>query len=57
MVRAALPHLERSSGRVVTVASTLGLRALLAATLATLMTGCVAGMLGSSEGVLLIRPS
>ena len=32
VVRAALPHLERSSGRVVTVASTLGLRALPAAT-------------------------
>ena len=28
VVRAALPHLERSGGRVVTVASTLGLRAL-----------------------------
>ncbi|ONI79975.1 short-chain dehydrogenase [Actinosynnema sp. ALI-1.44] len=28
VVRAALPHLERSRGRVVTVASTLGLRAL-----------------------------
>lgn len=28
IVRAALPHLERSRGRVVTVASTLGLRAL-----------------------------
>jgi NAD(P)-dependent dehydrogenase (short-subunit alcohol dehydrogenase family) len=32
VVRAALPHLERSKGRVVTVASTLGLRALPAAT-------------------------
>jgi NAD(P)-dependent dehydrogenase (short-subunit alcohol dehydrogenase family) len=32
VVRAALPHLERSRGRVVTVASTLGLRALPAAT-------------------------
>ena len=32
VVRAALPHLERSSGRVITVASTLGLRALPAAT-------------------------
>jgi NAD(P)-dependent dehydrogenase (short-subunit alcohol dehydrogenase family) len=28
VVRAALPHLERSCGRIVTVASTLGLRAL-----------------------------
>jgi NAD(P)-dependent dehydrogenase (short-subunit alcohol dehydrogenase family) len=32
VVRAALPHLERSHGRVVTVASTLGLRALSDAT-------------------------
>ena len=32
VVRAALPHLERSQGRVVTVASTLGLRALSDAT-------------------------
>lgn len=32
VVRAALPHLERSCGRIVTVASTLGLRALPAAT-------------------------
>jgi NAD(P)-dependent dehydrogenase (short-subunit alcohol dehydrogenase family) len=32
IVRAALPYLERSRGRVVTVASTLGLRALPAAT-------------------------
>jgi NAD(P)-dependent dehydrogenase (short-subunit alcohol dehydrogenase family) len=32
VIRAALPHLERSSGRVVTVASTLGLRALSDAT-------------------------
>jgi NAD(P)-dependent dehydrogenase (short-subunit alcohol dehydrogenase family) len=32
VVRAALPHLVRSRGRVVTVASTLGLRALPAAT-------------------------
>jgi NAD(P)-dependent dehydrogenase (short-subunit alcohol dehydrogenase family) len=32
VVRAALPHLERSHGRVVTVASTLGVRALPAAT-------------------------
>jgi NAD(P)-dependent dehydrogenase (short-subunit alcohol dehydrogenase family) len=32
IVRAALPHLERSRGRVVTVASTLGLRALSDAT-------------------------
>jgi NAD(P)-dependent dehydrogenase (short-subunit alcohol dehydrogenase family) len=32
VVRAALPHLERSRGRVVTVGSTLGVRALPAAT-------------------------
>jgi NAD(P)-dependent dehydrogenase (short-subunit alcohol dehydrogenase family) len=32
IARAALPHLERSGGRLVTVASTLGLRALPAAT-------------------------
>jgi NAD(P)-dependent dehydrogenase (short-subunit alcohol dehydrogenase family) len=32
VVRAALPHLERRSGRVVTVASTLGLRAVADAT-------------------------
>jgi NAD(P)-dependent dehydrogenase (short-subunit alcohol dehydrogenase family) len=32
VVRAALPHVERSRGRIVTVASTLGLRALPAAT-------------------------
>src|ERR1044071_5140114 len=35
----------------------LGLRALLAATLATLMTGCVAGIFSGSESILLIRPS
>ena len=34
----------------------LGLRALLAATLATLMTGCVAGVFSGGEGVLLVRP-
>lgn len=33
--------------------ASLGLRALLAATLATLMTGCVAGMFSSGEGLLL----
>jgi NAD(P)-dependent dehydrogenase (short-subunit alcohol dehydrogenase family) len=32
MVRAAVPYLERTAGRIVTVASTLGLRALPAAT-------------------------
>jgi CNT family concentrative nucleoside transporter len=34
--------------------ATLGLRALLAATLATLMTGCVAGIFNSGEAVLLV---
>jgi len=37
--------------------ASLGLRALLAATLATLMTGCVAGIFSSSEAVSLLRPS
>jgi CNT family concentrative nucleoside transporter len=36
--------------------ASLGLRALLAATLATLMTGCVAGIFNSGEGVSLLRP-
>lgn len=36
--------------------ASLGLRALLAATLATLMTGCVAGMFSGGEGMLLVRP-
>ncbi len=35
--------------------ASLGLRALLAATLATLMTGCVAGIFSSGQGVLLLR--
>ena len=35
--------------------ASLGLRALLAATLATLMTGCVAGIFSGGEGVLLFR--
>ena len=34
--------------------ASLGLRALVAATLATLMTGCVAGIFSSGEGVLLV---
>jgi CNT family concentrative nucleoside transporter len=33
----------------------LGWRALVAATLATLMTGCVAGIFSNGEGVLLLR--
>ena len=36
--------------------ASLGLRALLAATLATLMTGCIAGMFSSGQGVL-IQPN
>lgn len=36
--------------------ASLGPRALLAATLATLMTGCVAGIFSTGAGVLLIRP-
>jgi len=36
--------------------ASLGLRALLAATLATLMTGCVAGILTGSEGILIVGP-
>src|SRR5262245_28973737 len=36
--------------------ASLGLRALLAATLATLMTGCVAGVFSGGEGVLLVVP-
>jgi CNT family concentrative nucleoside transporter len=35
--------------------ASLGWRALLAATLATLMTGCVAGIFSTGEGVLLIK--
>jgi CNT family concentrative nucleoside transporter len=37
--------------------ASLGVRALLAATLATLMTGCVAGIFSGGDGVLLVRPS
>ena len=36
--------------------ASLGLRALLAATLATLMTGCIAGIFSGGESILLIRP-
>lgn len=36
--------------------ASLGLRALLAATLATLMTGCIAGMFSGGEGVLIVGP-
>src|SRR6476659_10105318 len=36
--------------------ASLGLRALLAATLATLMTGCVAGVFSGGEGVMLLTP-
>ena len=37
--------------------ASLGLRALLAATLATLMTGCVAGIFSTGDGILLVRPA
>jgi len=37
--------------------ASLGPRALLAATLATLMTGCIAGIFSGSESVLLLRPN
>jgi CNT family concentrative nucleoside transporter len=37
--------------------ASLGPRALLAATLATLMTGCIAGIFSTGSGVLLFRPS
>jgi len=36
--------------------ASLGMRALLAATLATLMTGCVAGIFSSGQGVMLLKP-
>ncbi len=36
--------------------ASLGLRALVAATLATLMTGCIAGIFSSGEGVLILGP-
>ncbi|PYV08123.1 MAG: nucleoside transporter [Acidobacteria bacterium] len=36
--------------------ASLGMRALVAATLATLMTGCVAGIFSTGQGVLLSRP-
>jgi CNT family concentrative nucleoside transporter len=36
--------------------ASLGLRALLTATLATLMTGCIAGIFSSGEGILLTLP-
>jgi CNT family concentrative nucleoside transporter len=35
--------------------SSLGMRALLAATLATLMTGCIAGLFSGGQGILLTR--
>lgn len=34
----------------------LGFRALLAATLATLMTGCIAGIFSDGQGVMMIGP-
>jgi NAD(P)-dependent dehydrogenase (short-subunit alcohol dehydrogenase family) len=63
VVRAALPALERSRGRVVTVASTLGLRALPAATAYCAskfgvvgFTRALAAELGSRVGVTLLVP-
>ena len=63
VVRAALPALERSGGRVVTVASTLGLRALPAATAYCAskfgvvgFTRALAAELGDRVGVTLLIP-
>jgi NAD(P)-dependent dehydrogenase (short-subunit alcohol dehydrogenase family) len=63
VVRAALPALERSRGRIVTVASTLGLRALPAATAYCAskfgvvgFTRALAGELGDRVGVTLLVP-
>ena len=63
VVRAALPALERSRGRVVTVASTLGLRALPAATAYCAskfgvvgFTRALASELGDRVGVTLLVP-
>jgi NAD(P)-dependent dehydrogenase (short-subunit alcohol dehydrogenase family) len=63
VVRAALPALERSRGRVVTVASTLGLRALPAATAYCAskfgvvgFTRALAAELGGRVGVTLLVP-
>ena len=62
-MRAALPALERSRGRVVTVASTLGLRALPAATAYCAskfgvvgFTRALASELGDRVGVTLLVP-
>ena len=63
VIRAALPALERSRGRVVTVASTLGLRALPAATAYCAskfgvvgFTRALASELGDRVGVTLLVP-
>jgi NAD(P)-dependent dehydrogenase (short-subunit alcohol dehydrogenase family) len=63
VVRAALPALERSRGRIVTVASTLGLRALPAATAYCAskfgvvgFTRALAAELGDRVGVTLLVP-
>jgi NAD(P)-dependent dehydrogenase (short-subunit alcohol dehydrogenase family) len=63
VVRAALPYLERSCGRVVTVASTLGLRALPAATAYCAskfgvvgFTRALAAEMGDRVGVTLLLP-
>jgi NAD(P)-dependent dehydrogenase (short-subunit alcohol dehydrogenase family) len=64
VVRAALPHLERTRGRVVTVASTLGLRALPDATAYCAskfgivgFTRALAAELGGRVGVTLLVPA
>jgi NAD(P)-dependent dehydrogenase (short-subunit alcohol dehydrogenase family) len=63
VVRAALPHLERSQGRVVTVASTLGLRAFSDATAYCAskfgvvgFTRALAAETGGNVGVTLLVP-
>jgi NAD(P)-dependent dehydrogenase (short-subunit alcohol dehydrogenase family) len=63
VVRAALPYLERARGRVVTVASTLGLRALPAATAYCAskfgvvgFTRALAAELGDRVGVTMLVP-
>ncbi len=63
VVRAALPHIERAQGRVVTVASTLGLRALPAATAYCAskfgvvgFTRALAAEMGDRIGVTLLIP-
>src|SRR3712207_9209832 len=52
VVRAALPYLERRRGRIVTVASTLGWRALPAATAYCASKLCVVGFTRAPQGEL-----